>query len=442
MHTFSAEHADTTGQGFSSLPDQTCDAAAATQALQSLPFIDAPELLDPRIWQYRGEGNANIILSAQVSSAKLIDRFGSPYVTIRLRKVRTASKGAMSTSLSMDSDLDMRSGCPSRCCCGDDHAADPAVNTVAFVHDAIRPLFGSASVPHMALLPVSPDFLTALVESPSMQTRHVSRVHKQIDTMQRHAVLSRDYSRHPGPASTVCLEIKPKWLFVPAEFSLPSSKADADSNACCRFCRHQRYKEQTKAGFQRSLFCPLDLVSGDRKRVAHAVECLMARPQNNLRVWVDGVAVDLAERDAKIVDVVERVVLVIRPLLDKLAEHQRALDGQGMEHVYRLYQDEAVRTRVQQQMQQDPNLWRNVVERYLQQQATDGKDEAQAVLDYLLSMTLKDCSIMATVASADAKDLQVVLLDLDPKPLHKMERWYRLHTQLLQVSCSPTFQME
>ena len=111
-------------------------------------------------------------------------------------------------------------------------------------------------------------------------------------------VLQRDcsvVSAVPGLAAgrTLCLEIKPKCGFLPAPELLHGPYAV--QARVSRYALHQRLKVQQGRVARPSAYCPLDLFSRDRPRVARALRALVASPQNNLMVFADGRrALDLA----------------------------------------------------------------------------------------------------------------------------------------------------
>ncbi|XP_067359620.1 inositol-pentakisphosphate 2-kinase isoform X3 [Channa argus] len=68
---------------------------------------------------------------------------------------------------------------------------------------------------------------------------------------------------------------------------LPSSKhVSKDIKAkVCRFCMHQHYKVANGKWKRRSLYCPLDLFSGNRQRMHFAIRHLIEEPQNNFKIF-------------------------------------------------------------------------------------------------------------------------------------------------------------
>ncbi|XP_040060667.1 inositol-pentakisphosphate 2-kinase isoform X2 [Gasterosteus aculeatus] len=88
-------------------------------------------------------------------------------------------------------------------------------------------------------------------------------------------------STHTAP---LCIEIKPKCGF------LPSSKHVSKDikTKVCRFCMHQHYKVANGKWKRPSLYCPLDLFSGNRQRMDFAIRHLIEEPQNNFKIFKGG----------------------------------------------------------------------------------------------------------------------------------------------------------
>ncbi|XP_012282176.1 inositol-pentakisphosphate 2-kinase isoform X2 [Orussus abietinus] len=82
--------------------------------------------------------------------------------------------------------------------------------------------------------------------------------------------------------STFCVEIKPKQGYVP--------KRDRQFQMC-PYCLAQYYKLKKGAIRNRSNYCPMDLFSGERERMRRAVHGLLEAPQNNLKIFKDGIVV-------------------------------------------------------------------------------------------------------------------------------------------------------
>nr|XP_046236672.1 inositol-pentakisphosphate 2-kinase [Scatophagus argus] len=88
----------------------------------------------------------------------------------------------------------------------------------------------------------------------------------------------------PTHTPPLCIEIKPKCGF------LPSSKHVSKDikTKVCRFCMHQHFKVANGKWKRRSLYCPLDLFSGNRQRMHFAIRHLIEEPQNNFKIFKGG----------------------------------------------------------------------------------------------------------------------------------------------------------
>ena len=91
-------------------------------------------------------------------------------------------------------------------------------------------------------------------------------------------LLMRDYCvlAQDGLGPVLAVEIKPKKGFVTGK------------NSVCEFCVKQREKVRARQVKAETSYCPLDLFSGDTKRMKAAINNLANNPQNNLRIFRDG----------------------------------------------------------------------------------------------------------------------------------------------------------
>ncbi|XP_041812103.1 inositol-pentakisphosphate 2-kinase [Chelmon rostratus] len=88
----------------------------------------------------------------------------------------------------------------------------------------------------------------------------------------------------PTHTPPLCIEIKPKCGFLPS-----SKHVSRDiKTKVCRFCMHQHYKVASGMWKRRSLYCPLDLFSGNRQRMHFAIRHLIEEPQNNFKIFKGG----------------------------------------------------------------------------------------------------------------------------------------------------------
>ena len=97
--------------------------------------------------------------------------------------------------------------------------------------------------------------------------------------------------------STFSVEIKPKCGFLPTSPFIDPTRSIKYS--VCSYCMLQKTKVKEGKHIRESSYCPLDLFSGEPRRVMYALKCLVSDPQNNFRVFCDGTGMfseELAQR--------------------------------------------------------------------------------------------------------------------------------------------------
>ncbi|KAI8817289.1 inositol-pentakisphosphate 2-kinase [Fimicolochytrium jonesii] len=398
-------------------------------------------ILTPTSWKYKHEGNANVVFTYTGSHPPLKGH------VLRVRKSVDTSETPMSL--------------------GDEQG---------FQERVIAPLVGGDYVAKTRFVKVTPDFLQAL-STAFAALRPELRRNRDLDLRQEFVALIPDLTvastdgRGGGLAITV--EIKPKWGFLPTSPNITPVKLHT-----CRYCMHQHYKQHTPL----SEFCPLDLYSGDHRRVAKAVDALVMCPQNNLRVFVRGDCVGVNSATAKAaVEALMRAshstdttpatflttlltpIITSQPLFPRLATHQAGLDSLDIEGIIMVYNALPMELKTT-----NPTLgeWEGVVARYLGNDvgAVEGVEESkQRVYEYLLSATLKDCSVMITVwvdenaedngHSAPSKENEgtisvptslqptiirytLGLVDIDPKNITKVPEHYAKDQEIVKCYAS------
>ncbi|KAF9364006.1 Inositol-pentakisphosphate 2-kinase [Mortierella sp. NVP85] len=324
-----------------------------------------------------------------------------------------------------------------------------------FSSKIIGQLLGHEYVEQLVLISLPTEFLKALSEAiESWRPSH--RLHKGIDCSRSIGFLALDHTRFVKPSGSqpsIALEIKPKWGFISRSAFIPRNR-DIKKRKC-RFCMHQYYKLVSEQEASLSEYCPIDLFSYEEALVQDALEALVKTPQNNLRLFLDGVQQSISKEtmmqclfgpDAAKVQLTEAItgdeeatlpvsltdiitqILIQSPLLRKLGRLQLALDSLDVETVHRFYAQmvdpvtntlpeptfeeflntaEAFMYRVDmgEMMSHDQETFEAINAASLGIEPDDLEDlEAipmglmlHFIREFLLSATLKDCSILITV---------------------------------------------
>ncbi|KAK3844154.1 MAG: inositol-pentakisphosphate 2-kinase [Linnemannia gamsii] len=408
------------------------------------------ELYRVDYWQYRAEGNANIVFQYIGPHA----RFRT--TVLRLRKANRldgpgtgeGGVGVGGTNLG-DNTITMKN----------------LTKEAQFATEVIGLLLGSEFVEQLIAVALPPEFLSSLAKAIE-PSRPESRRQKGIDLAQSVGFLALDHTRFIKPApgqSTVAVEIKPKWGFLTKSAFL---RKDQDiKRRKCRFCMYQHQKIETGQEGGLSKYCPIELFSGTELLVQDALDSLVDTPQNNLRLFVDGkqqpvnknsinkvflasstsnqLQEQLQQRksawmkdddpldedddsgSAKLTEVLTQILLE-SPLLKRLGRLQQALDSLDVETIHRLYAhllDEGAdhlpeptveafletaeafmdRTDMNAMMTEDQEIFELQNSAGLGFEPEDELEELPEALqlhfirEFLLSATLKDCSILVTI---------------------------------------------
>ncbi|KJE91357.1 hypothetical protein CAOG_02501 [Capsaspora owczarzaki ATCC 30864] len=374
-------------------------------------------------WSYRGEGAANIVVSFTGDQASNPELEGK---VLRIRKSPVVAPSEPRQTFSTEQNY-------------------------AYLTRLIAPLLGDEYVNAGQLVPLAATFLQDLDQRIAAE-RPAKRVQAaRLDCAGSAAQLLRDVGRpfiqSHDQSDTFCVEIKPKWGFLPTSSFIHPSNATAKLSKC-RYCMHQWLKVSNGSIDRRSRYCPLDLFSGTRHRVERALHSLVDVPQNNVRVFRNGRAIltgdkappadsnsraYIAELDRHLVDLVPAAaddsdaqpphvqtfvsllaeILLQEPLLQRLQAAQR-LDHLDIEGLKGLYDSVIERHPVGQDHwlwdgRFDAPEWSRVVQQALARSSTAPSlsvhdvaalslDEKAAIIaEYLLAATVKDCSIMVSV---------------------------------------------
>ena len=257
-------------------------------------------------WKYRGEGNANLVL-ALPQERKIV----------RLRKC----DGVESEEVLAERERE--------------HVWREAV----FCRGIMVPLLGDCYIQPPTAARMDRAELKRLDQTLRSQ-RPIHRHHKSLQF--GYVTVYPDYALLPLPLSlsgmehtpTFCVEVKPKQGWIPK----PDRRVSK-----CTFCLNQYLKLKNGSIRHQSAYCPLDLFSGNRIRMMKALRALVAAPQNNLKIFQDGVLVygEEASSDleavlsswlgesldlARLVD--KMCTLVLEALTRDLMEHEKLSDSE------------------------------------------------------------------------------------------------------------------
>lgn len=214
-------------------------------------------------WIYRGEGNANLVISLpdkrQILRIRKTDKPKTFFVWLL---------NWISDFLYWDSKQELN--------------ADS--QDLKFYKQVMMPLLGRF------VCEATPIFMsrkqTRDLNDAITQCRPSFRKHKRIQFGR--ATFFTDFAFLPKhldsfrlSGATYAIEIKPKQGWIPAQ----------SRQSKCQFCQNQYLKLQQGQIKKISGYCPLDLFSGNRDRMIKAIKSLIYNPQNNFKIFRNGVLV-------------------------------------------------------------------------------------------------------------------------------------------------------
>ncbi|KAK4797033.1 hypothetical protein SAY86_029359 [Trapa natans] len=429
---------------------------------------------DAAHWVYRGEGAANIVVAYNGSFPELLGK------VLRIQKIPEkgwngiiGSSGFSAHELLLWKDHKDLVLSPNR-----------EIAAQLYVAHVMSQLLGSKHVDAGIQVLVSKEFLGA-VEKNINSKRPAWRIRAaRIDRHCKYVLLISDHSCFPRVSGVVkddpCIsvEIKPKCGF------LPTSKYIAQKNIIkkiiTRFKMHQTLKFHEKEISEISEYDPLDLFSRSKDRMHKALRALYDTPQNNFRVFFDGSLIlgglgGAADSTTKLMgeklkDVLKSIIqsddglrtkifleLIIETIhksgvLDRLLDVQK-LDNCDVEGAIHAYYNIVSQPCIACKELGEDDLLHN--RNPLHSLSLD--ESLKIVKDFLISATAKDCSLMmcfkprGVVSNSSYNSVQLestgqvfeykaYFIDLDLKPLNKMEHYYKLDQKI--VRCYNKIAME
>lgn len=419
------------------------------QAARTISVAD----IDATHWRYHAEGGKNLLLSYAPPAG--IE--GSPFVT---------AQGAYALRI------------PKSLPPGSEEVQDDVDEAERFTQHVIQPLLGDSEVlPHCIRIPIGTDrdrtvidTLAAAIEIHRPAARRSDPARIRAESL-RCIYAVQDITARSTSASggdVLCVEIKPKWGFLPRIDAIPSTSDNVDiKTRYSRFRMHAvaRNPALTREQFD-ALYDPLDLYSDDPKRVRRALDALWTDwiatrgKTNNLRVFCNGALVRpddaraLADAAATLgasagegvetlrnnvwthlVGQVQRELLrrslvhdgTQVSVLHRLKRLQAALDPwdvEGLAHAWNQHTGSHVLGQLPNDTSAADDLTPAAAELLpLVQPLLDGaqpKSVQQAVQAFLVSASFKDCSLLLRFPRA--AEASTWMVDLDRKPATKLAK--------------------
>ncbi|EPS63025.1 hypothetical protein M569_11760, partial [Genlisea aurea] len=417
-------------------------------------------------WAYRGEGAVNLVLAYCGNSPNFVGK------VLRIQKIATNGseyENGQHSSLTtheclMWGDLEGIVSAPTM------EEAEQM-----YVQEVLCPLLGAEHVDAGIRVLVSKEFLEA-VECQVLRQRPSWRVDAaKVNPMCDSGLLIADHSIFPHVSGIfsedfcVSIEIKPKAGILPDSEYI--DEENAVKRRITRFRMHQALKLKQGKISKLSKYDPLDMFSGSKDRVQNAVTALFETPQNNFRVFLNGSLIfggmdgsdftvdrtfgdglkhlfrtkDESRSHTKLFLELVAETLFESRLLNRLLEVQKldAFDIEGAIHHYYDVISENCAVCLRKGESRSSG-------RYSTLHSMPHDEKLKTVRDYLISATAKDLSMMISFKPGTAADMasrydvvslesthqtfcyKASFIDLDMKPLKKMEYYYELDQKIVK----------
>lgn len=449
--------------------------------------LTVQDLIDPSEWRYHAEGGKNILFSFSPRSSSLTEG-ESPFATSTCTYALRIPKSLPSPD-PFDSPNDNED---------EDGESD------RFTQHVITPLLGSSELlPKTITIGIKTardrsiiDTLAGSIEMqrPAARRSHPARIRAEtlthIYAVQDVAapILCSSASTSAASAGVLCVEIKPKWGFLPRIDSLPPSSPNVEvKTKYSRYRMHRVAKAKeagelmTKERFE-GLYDPLDLYSESADRKKKAIKALWADwketggKTNNLRLFWNGSVVQPGDQEnlnaiagflgaqtdegALLAALAEHLVAELaKPapstdgtstssVLSRLAHLQSSLDPldvEGLAHLWLQRTQSHVLGDSSNAADLPPALasllpssqLHSVLEPFLAASKSNAaelklQDSVQA---FLVSASFKDCSLLIRFSRSNKDEGDVVkgetkLVDLDRKPFAKLSSMQKTDSEV------------
>ncbi|CAK9237685.1 unnamed protein product [Sphagnum troendelagicum] len=431
---------------------------------------------DAEGWLYRGEGAANIVLAYHGSRPAFIGR------VLRIRKVSshdskpkpsTAAEMAQKPILSEDEQKLWREW-PAMA-----DATTPAAMAHIYASSIIQPLLGQEHVDAGVLVYLTPEFLETVNHDVAEKRPEWRQKNAHLDLTGGTALLITDHSSFytvPGRVEdlppTITVEIKPKWGCLPTAGTI--SEENNIKKHVSRFSMHQHLKLKQGKISSLSKYSPLDLFSGNTDGIHKALLALFETPQNNLRIFMDGVEIFGGPEDG---GSTEEAISILEEQLQRVSaapKGQRVVAFQRLV-AHMLHTSKILESLLCVQQLDEYDIEGAIVayHKFLKPDADtekEGKhidrdldwvqslswDESRRVVrNYLIAATAKDCGLMLTMrplynisgkpfpvpstfvtacpTTTQQFVYKIALLDMDLKRLKKMPFYLSLDNEIVST---------
>ncbi|KAG8632393.1 inositol-pentakisphosphate 2-kinase [Manihot esculenta] len=425
------------------------------------------EKKDAADWVYRGEGAANLVLAYAGSS---------PLFNGKVTRIQKIARNGSSHCLDDHTVLTEHERLLWRELEELESSPTKELAELLYVRHVMSPLLGPKHVDAGMHVLVSKEFLETIEKKVSCQ-RPAWRVDAaKINTECDFVLIMTDHSlfpngvRNAGPCISV--EIKPKCGFLP--LSRFMAERNVIKRSTTRFRLHQVLKLSQHEILEFSQYDPLDIFCSSKERIHKAINDLYNTPQNNFRVFLNGsiifgglgggtnktsIMIEKAFEDAlkgviqaedglrtrSFIELVAETVYSSQ-VLDRLLEVQKldSFDIEGAIHAYyNIISQPCMACSELDEARLQP--------RFASLHSIPLDESLKIVRDFLIAATAKDCSLMISLKPREDMDFgspysniylksthqnfdyKVNFIDLDLKPLKKMETYYEKDKKILKA---------